>query len=422
MATTELNETDKQPLETDAEPPERRIALKWYVVAAAVVIVAGALTYRYFAARETTDDAQVEAHIHPVSARVTGTAVRVNVKDNQYVEAGTVLAELDPKDYQVAVDKARADLMDAEAMASAGRTDVPMTSTTTASRVSGSEAGVKEAQTSLESTQQELAAAKSRVESQQARVREAQANAQRAAKDLERFKRLVAKEEISQQQYDAAVAENESRQAAVDSVRAQVREAEQSVRVAESNVQRERARLAQAQANLAASQTAPQQVAMTKARSDSAAAHVEQAKAQLEQAQLNLSYTRIVAPVAGLVAKKSLETGQTVQAGQPLLAVVALENIWIVANFKETQLRDMRPGQAVDIEVDAYGGRQYRGRVDSISAATGARFSLMPPENASGNFVKVVQRVPVKIILEKGQDPEHLLRPGMSVVPTVLTR
>jgi membrane fusion protein (multidrug efflux system) len=307
-------------------------------------------------------------------------------------------------------------------MASAGRTDVPMTSATTSSKVRGAEAGVAEARTALVSAQQELAAARVRVETFQARLREAQANAQRASRDLERLKRLIAKEEISQQQFDAAVADNASRQAAVDSAASQVREGEAGVRVAESRIQREQARLAQADAGLSAAQTAPQQVAMTQAHADSASARAAQARAELERAQLNLSYTRIVAPVAGLVSKKSFEVGQTVQAGQPLLALVALEDIWVVANFKETQLREMRPGQPVTVAVDAYGGREYRGRVDSISAATGARFSLMPPENASGNFVKVVQRVPVKIYLEKGQDSDHLLRPGMSVVPTVITR
>ena len=232
----------------------------------------------------------------------------------------------------------------------------------------------------------------------------------------------MAKEEISQQQYDAAVAAADASRAAVDSAQAQASEAEEGVRVAQSRIERDRAKVAQAEATVRSARTAPQQVAMTRARSESAAARVQQARAALEQGQLNLQYTTVKAPLGGVVSRKAVEIGQIVQPGQPLLAVVPLEDIWVTANFKETQLKEMRPGQKAVVSVDAYGRREYQGHVDSIAAATGARFSLLPPENATGNYVKVVQRIPVKIVFEKGQDPEHLLRPGMSVVPTVITK
>jgi membrane fusion protein (multidrug efflux system) len=255
----------------------------------------------------------------------------------------------------------------------------------------------------------------------QARLKEATANATRAARDLERLKPLLAKDEVSQQQYDAAVAASDAARAAVESAQALIVEATQAVSVAEGRRAQASNALTQAQAELRTARTAPEQVAVTRARAESARARVQQAKALLEQATLNLAYTTIKAPRAGRVSKKSVEPGQVIQPGQPLLAIVPVEDVWITANFKETQLKDMRQGQRASVSVDAY-GRRYEGRVESIAAATGARFSLLPPENATGNYVKVVQRIPVKIVLDKGQDPEHLLRPGMSVVPTVYTR
>ncbi len=200
-----------------------------------------------------------------------------------------------------------------------------------------------------------------------------------------------------------------------------MQEARQGVSVARSRLGQQQANLAKAQADVQAADTAPQQVAASRARVQSLQANVLRKQADLDQAQLNLDYTVVKAPVSGTVSRRSVETGEIVQAGQPLMAVVPLNEVWVIANFKESQLENMHPGQPAEIEVDAYGGRKYKGRVQSISAATGARFSLLPPENATGNYVKVVQRVPVKIVFDEGQDPDHLLRPGMSVVPTVNT-
>jgi membrane fusion protein (multidrug efflux system) len=358
-----------------------------------ILIVLGYAVWSYYASRESTDDAQIDGHIVPISARVGGTVEKVNVDDNQYVEAGTVLVQLDPTDYQVAVARARAELQDATATLQAARTGVPLTHTTTTSTLSN-------AQASLNAAQQEVTAS-------QARLREAEAQYKLAADDVRRFAQLVRKDEIPQQRYDTAVTAEQQAAATVDAARAAVANAQSHV--------------AQAEAMVRGAETAPQQLAITRAKAGAAQANVARLQATLQQAELNLQYTVIRAPVTGIVSKKTVEPGEVIQPGQPVLALVNLEDVWVTANFKETQLKNMRPGQPAEIEVDAY-GRTYKGHVDSIGGATGARFSLLPPENATGNYVKVVQRVPVKIVFEKGQDPQHLLRPGMSVVPTVITK
>lgn len=372
--------------------------------------------------RETTDDAQVDAHVIPIAARIGGAVLRVLVTDNQVVDAGTVLVEIDPRDYQVAVDKARAELADAEAAAIAAQSNVPITSTTAASNVGAAQGSVEQARGAADASARDVDVARARLVAAQARLREAEANATRTVRDVERLRGLFAKDEVSQQQFDAAVAAADAQKAATDTARALIAEAEAGIRSAESRQAQAAAGEQWARATLQGAQTAPEQVTAMRARASSAQAHVEQAKATLAQAQLNLEHTVVKAPARGVVSKKSVNPGQVIQPGQPLMAIVESENVWITANFKETQLESIRPGQRVTIDVDAFGGRLFTGHVDSIAAATGARFSLLPPENATGNFVKVVQRVPIKIVLEAGQDPEHLLRPGMSVTPTVYVR
>ena len=357
-----------------------------------VIVAAGIWVWRYYTVRETTDDAQVDAHIAPVSARVSGTVTAVNVDDNQYVERGTVLVQLDPRDYEVALERATAELTDAAANARAAHTGVPVATTSTSSALQTARANVN--------------AAQKEVEAAEARVREAQANYTRTQEDLKRYQLLVKKDEISQQQYDAAVAANAAARATLDASQA-------AVATAESHV-------VQAQEQVRNAQTAPEQVAITQAKAGAATALVQQRQAALSQAKLNLQYTTIMAPVTGVVSKRSVELGQVVQAGQPLMSIVNLEDLWVTANFKETQLEKMRPGQAATIHVDAY-NKDFKGHVDSIGGGTGARFSLLPPENATGNFVKVVQRVPVKITFDPGQDVKNL-RPGMSVEATVMTK
>ena len=392
-------------------------------VVAMLVIVLGIAAWRWFRpGREVTDDAQVDARVTQIAARVGGTVTRVTVDDNRLVEKDAVLVEIDPRDYQVAVDKARAELADAEASAVAAQSNVPITTATATSGVSTARGGVSQAEAAVAAAEKEVDAAHARLTAVQARLREVEANATKAARDVERLRGLLAKDEISQQQFDTTVATADAQKAASDSARSQVAEAEAGIRVAESRLAQARAAEQQAHSELRSAQTAPQQVAATKARASSAEAHVLQARATLAQAELNLQYTTIHAPIRGIVSKRGLNVGQVVQPGQPLLALVAIDDVWVTANFKETQLRNMRPGQRATVDVDAYGGREFTGKVDSIAGATGARFSLLPPENATGNFVKVVQRVPVKIVLDAGQDPEHLLRPGLSVVPSVFTK
>lgn len=388
-----------------------------------VVAIAGVAVWLMLTSgRESTDDAQLDAHLTQLAARVGGTVTNVAVDDNQLVEAGVVLVELDPRDYQVALDKARAELADAEASALAAQSNVPIASATSTSNVATARGGIAQAQSGVAAAEKEVDAARARLTTAQARQREAEANADRSAKDVERLRGLLAKDEVSHQQFDATSASAEAHKAAVDSTRSQVVEADAGIRVAESRLAQARAGEQQSQAELATAETGPSQVAATRARAAAAEAHVQQARASLAQAELNLQYTTVKAPVRGIVAKKSINIGQVVQAGQPLLALVQIDAIWVTANYKETQLRNMRPGQRVKIDVDAFGGREFNGKVDSIAGATGARFSLLPPENATGNFVKVVQRIPVKIVLDAGQDPEHALRPGMSVTPTVYTK
>jgi membrane fusion protein (multidrug efflux system) len=389
----------------------------------AVLVAVGAGIWWWIAAgRESTDDAQVDAHITPIAARVGGTVLRVPVEANQEVEAGAVLVEIDQRDYEVALERARAELADAEAAAIAARATVPITSTTASSNELTAQGGVAQAEVSFGEALQGVEVARTRLATAQARQREAVANATKATRDVERLKPLLAKDEIPQQQYDAAVAAASASEAASDSAAAQVKEAELGIHVAESRLAQAKVGREQASAELRGAQTTPEQVKASRARADAADAKVRQNRAIVRQAELNLEYATVKAPVKGIVSRKAVEVGQVIQQGQPLMTVIPLDRVWVTANFKETQLENMRPGQRATIEVDAYGGREFSGKVESLAAATGSRFSLLPPDNATGNYVKVVQRVPVRIQLDEGQDPEHLLRPGMSVVPTVYTR
>jgi membrane fusion protein, multidrug efflux system len=393
------------------------------LIGVVVLVAIGVGVWWWIAAgRESTDDAQVDAHITPIASRVGGTVLHVPVEPNQEVEAGAVLVEIDKRDYEVALERARAELADAEAVAVAAKASVPITSTTASSNVTTARGGVEQADASYLEAQQAVEVARTRLSTAQAREREAAANATKASRDVERLNPLLAKDEIAQQQFDAAVAAAAANKAATESAQAQVKEAELGIRVAESRLAQAGVGRQQASAGLKTAQTAPEQVTASRARADAADAKVRQNKAMVKQAELNLEYATVKAPVKGIVSRKSVETGQVIQPGQPLMTIIPLDRVWVTANFKETQLASMRPGQRVKIEVDAYGGREFSGKVESLAAATGSRFSLLPPDNATGNYVKVVQRVPVRILLDEGQDPEQLLRPGMSVVPTVYTR
>ncbi len=383
---------------------------RMFVIGTLIVLaIVGILVWRYVTSYESTDDAQIDGHVNAISARIPGHILRINIQDNQYVQAGTVLAEIDPTDYQIAVERAQADYNDAKATADAASVDVPITSVNTTSQLSSADADVTNAQAGIKATRQQFEAAK-------ANLAQAEANNVKAQNDLVRYKQLVDKQEISQQQYDQAVASAKASAAAVEAARA-------NADASEAQVVQSEGKFVQAQANQRSAATAPKQLAVIRARAQSAQAAALRKKADLDQALLNLQYTKVVAPVAGIVSNRTVEVGQNVQAGQELLKLIPLEgpDIWVTSNFKETQLRTMRPGQPVTIEVDAT-GKKYKGHVDSIAGGSGAVFSLLPPENATGNYVKVVQRIPVKIVFEPGEVRDHALRPGMSVEPKVWIR
>ena len=373
------------------------------VIVVLVLVVGGVFLWRYLSSYESTDDAQVDAHLYPVSARISGYVVKVNVDDNQYVQKGTVLVEIDPKDYEVAVAQAQANLASAEATAQSLNITVPITSVSTSSQLKFSASDVENSNAGIIAAEKQLTAAHAQLE-------QAEANDVRAQDDLRRYKMLVDKGEVAAQVYDQAVAAAKASTASVAAARANEGAVQQSV-------QQARSRLVQSEANRQSAETGPQQVSSSQARARAATADVQQKRAALEQAQLNLAYAKIVAPVSGEV-NKTVVVGLNVQPGQQLLSVVPLDEIWITANFKETQLRHMRVGQKAEIHVDS-SGRTFKGHVDSIAGATGPLFSLLPPENATGNYVKIVQRIPVKIVLEAGENRDHQLRPGMNVVPDV---
>jgi membrane fusion protein (multidrug efflux system) len=417
--TTALRDTEVPPLSRSIPRKRRRLTrpILGSIILLALLI-GGYFEWRHLSTFESTDDAQVDGHINAISGRISGHVIEVRAEDEMLVRAGDVLVRTDPRDYEVAVAKAEADLADAEAAYESSRISVPITSATTSSQLTSSRSARADAAAGALGAARQLSAAGARLESARAQVLEAEANYQKASDDVARYKALVDKDEIPRQQYDTAVSAAAAAKATVDARKAAVAEAEQNVSVATSAVEQANQRIAQADANVEAALTAPQQVAVTETRVKSALAAIAQRRALLDQAKLNLSYTTIVSPVTGIVGKKTVEVGHNVSPGQQMMAVVPLDDIWITANFKETQLRRMRPGQRVKISVDAY-GREYTGKVEGVAGASGSRFSLLPPENATGNYVKVVQRIPVRIDIDPGQNKDHLLRPGMSVDPRV---
>ena len=386
-----------------------------------VALIGGAFwAWRHYSGSESTDDAQVDNHVYAVNARVGGTLIAVDVHENQVVQAGEVLIQIDDRDFRNALTKAEADLGVAEAAYREAGAGLPVTSSETGGRISRSEASLVQAKAGVEAAQKDFDVAQARLNLATARTGEVQAAYAKAAKDLDRMKVLIAKDEVSQQQYDAAVTAFDSARAAVEASKATIQEAQSTMASAQARVAQARSAIGIAESDVETSKAAPQEIAVTQAGIDTAAARVAQAKAAIELVRTNIEYAVVRAPVAGMVTKKNAEIGQVVQPGQALLAVVPLKEVWVTANFKETQLDNIRLGQPAEIRVDAYGGVVFKAHVDSISAATGGRFSLLPAENASGNFVKVVQRIPVKLLLDGTPDPEHVLRPGMSAVVKVL--
>jgi len=384
--------------------PRRRSYKRWILLVSLVVLaVACALFWHYLSGFESTDDAQVDVHLYPVSARISGYVQKVDVGDNQWVDKGFTLVEIDPKDYEVALARAQATLDASEATSKSLDIDVPISSVDTSSQLKFTSSDIENAEAAIQAAEKEAAAA-------HARVVEAQAENVKAQDDVTRYRLLLTKEEIPKQVYDHAYADAATDVAAVAAAEASEAAALQAVQEAHS-------RLIEAQAKYEDAQAGPQRVASTRARALAAVADIRQKRAAVDQAQLNLGYTKILAPVTGEVTKKVV-VGLNVEPGEQLLTVVPLDQVWITANFKETQLKHMRVGQKAEIHLDS-NGRTYNGHVDSIAGATGPLFSLLPPENATGNYVKIVQRVPVKIVLEPGENRDHQLRPGMNVEATV---
>lgn len=419
MAETSQPTLESQPAKPEPgqqnvrEPrPARRSRLRDHpvkIVLFLIILVAAAIggvrLLNYFESYESTDDAQVDGDIYAVTTRIAGTVKAVYVQDNDQVKAGQLLVELDPRDYQVALEQAEAALKESRTLIAVARPNVPITTTST-------ETSLTSAVTEVAQARAALAAAERDYDSATADVRKSEADNVKAQSDLDRYKILVAKDEISQQQYVAA-------QAAAKSTAADVEAKKATAEAAARTIEEMRARLEQSQTKqVEAEQNRPHQIAIQNATVQNRQASAVQQQAVVDQAELNLSYTKIFAPIDGVIGKKSAEPGQQVAPGQQLMADVPLSGIWITANFKETQLKRMKPGQRATIHVDAY-DRDYEGYVENLAGATGARFSLLPPENATGNYVKVVQRVPVRIRLKAGEDKNHELRPGMSVDPKV---
>jgi len=414
---SEASASTPAPAPAAIEPKKRRGLLALaksrpvFVLAALVLLIAGAVAlWFYLGSYESTEDAEIDGHLNPVSARIAGTISRVNpdVVNNHYVTAGTVLAEIDPADFQAEQDRAAAEQKRLLASATAARQDVAVTTSGAGARLQAAEAAVTEATDAV-------ATETATLEVDQARIAQAEKNATRSEADRQRYERLLAKREISQSEYDRIATQAATDNEGLNAARAEYVAAQQRVKQAES-------RMAQRKADLLAARSAPEQIASTQAKAAAASSDATRAQAQLTTAELNLGYTRIIAPVSGIVGRKSLEVGQRVQPGQQLLIIVPVDDIWVTANFKETQLRKMKPGQPVTVHVDSY-NRDYKGHVEALGAATGSRFSLLPAENATGNYVKVVQRVPVRILLDAKENSDQMLRPGMSVEAKVsLTR
>lgn len=421
MADTNVEETKAQrPLPLVRRKPRRSKAkfLVGGVLLLIVVAAGGYFLWTYLSSYESTDDAQIDGHVDAISARITGHVSDVLVEDAQVVKAGDILVKIDPRDYQVAAAQAEANLADAEASSRSLHTNIPIVSTNTQSALDTARAFRVNADAGLANAQRQLEATQAALETAQAQVLEAQAIRKKDTDDADRYRMLVVKDELPRQTYDRTVQTVAADKATVDARMASVKQARHNVAAAQAAVEEAQSRIPQADASIQSANTRLKQVAQSEDNARSAEAKVKQQQATVDQAKLNLSYTIIAAPYTGIVGKKTVEIGENVSPGQSLMSVVPLDDIWVTANFKETQLKKMRPGQKVVFSVDAY-DREYHGHVRGVGGATGSRYSLIPPENATGNYVKVVQRIPVRIDLDPGENKDHLLRVGMSVAPKV---
>ena len=408
----------------ETKPSARRNRSRFKLAALFVFLVIAAAAayalYEHYKDRVSSDDANVDGHIAAIAPKIAGNVVEVAVLDNQPVKAGQVLVRIDARDYQAKVDMAKAAVLQAESQLHSARTQVPLVDQTTQSANIAAGAQLADAQHELERARISYEqASSSDLAYAEANVRARQANNDRAQADLARMKPLVDKAEISRQQYDGYVAAAQVAASEWKAAQEKLASAQKDANMRKSAVDAAQSRVNQAQAQAAGTLANRKQVDVRAADAGTAAASVEAARAALAAQELFLSYTTITSPIDGVVTRKSVEVGQIVQPGQGLMTVIPLNDTWITANFKETQLANVRPGQRAEIHVDMY-GKTVTGHVDSISGATGSRMSLLPAENATGNFVKVVQRIPVKILVDRTDG--LVLRPGMNVDVTIFTR
>ena len=417
-----VDELSKSQASSQAAQPRNNLRVKLLLVA--VVLLLGstaAWAYFHFLNRVSSDDAQVDGHITAIAPKISGNVLEVLVKDNQAVKAGDVLVRIDPRDYQARVDMARAALQQAESQLRSATVVIPLVNETTQSGTSGASARLADAMAELQRSRLTYEqASSSDIAAAQANVRSKQASSERAQADLTRMKPLLDKAEISQQQYDSYLAAARVAESDWQAAQEKLASVQKDAGIRNSAVDVAQSRVTEAQAELENSQANRKQVDVRKADAGTAGAGAAAARASLEASELQLSYTTIVAPTNGVVTRKSVEPGQIVQPGQGLMTIIPLDDVWVTANFKETQLANVRPGQRAEISVDMYGGRTVHGHVDSIAGATGSRMSLLPAENATGNFVKVVQRIPVKILVDRTDG--LILRPGMNVDATIFTK
>ena len=413
------------------EPPKpgrvagrRKTLLIWGGAAVFVLLLVFGVRYLVWSAHhESTDDAYLEGHLHPISARITDTVERVLIDDNQHVVEGQTLVILDPNDYKVRLDQAKASLDAAARQADTAEAAIRSTSQFAAAQTTQAEGTIGEARASIQASKAAVTAAEAGVPRAEAQLQEANATLQREDTDLHRYEDLYAKEQVSKQTLDHQRASYEVAVAAQAAAQEQVRQAQAQLVAAQQGVARTEALLTNSQGGLQSAEATKLETRVREGQHATAVAAVAQATAALEDANLQLSYTIIRAPVAGRVGRKSVEAGQRVQVGQPLMAIVE-DQAWVVANFKETQLEKMRTGQRAEVEIDTFPKHKFYGHVDSLAPGSGNEFALLPPDNATGNFTKIVQRVPVKIVLDQDsvRGYESLLSPGMSSVVIVATQ
>jgi len=372
---------------------------------------------------ETTDDAYLAGHLHPISARITDTVQQVLIDDNQHVVKGQTLVVLDPNDYQVKLDHAKAALNAATRQAQTAEAAIRSTSQSATAQTTQARGSIGAAKASIQAAKAAVTAAEAGVPRANAHLQEANATLQREETDLHRYQDLYAKEQVSKQTLDHQRASYQVAVAAQSAAQEQVRQAQAQLVAAQQGVVRAEAQLTNSEGGLQSAQATTLETRVREGQFATAQAAMAEAEASLENAKLQLSYTIITAPVSGRIGKKSVEAGQRVQIGQPLMAVVE-DHPWVVANFKETQLEKMRTGQRVEVEIDTFPKHKFYGHVDSLAPGSGNEFALLPPDNATGNFTKIVQRIPVKIVLDDDsvRSYENLLSPGMSSVVTVTTR